>query len=250
MRFILIFSLLLAPRVTGGYTPPSPTPVSFPNKINFSPSKFNPLPLFNNQHIQTVGGALLRKTKFVGAQTRATVRTVDDNDFFDVDITTSPTSRSSSKRICVMLHGLESTSSSPLCQAMSAEFVTLANVDEVHTICFRGCSGRPNETPGAYHLGFTSDIKHYLEILAKENPDGRVYLSGFSLGANVVLKCLGELGPSASTTRYNVQGAAVTCVPFDCERCQPRLDCDGFNKNVYSRNFLKTLIAKTEDQVR
>ena len=30
--------------------------------------------------------------------------------------------------------------------------------------------------------------------------------------------------------------------------CQPRLDASGFNRNVYSRNFLKTLKRKTEDQ--
>lgn len=64
---------------------------------------------------------------------------------------------------------------------------------------FRSCSGEPNRTPGAYHLGFTDDLKFFLShILPPEAGDDRnVYLVGFSLGANVVLKLLGELRNSA-----------------------------------------------------
>ena len=122
----------------------------------------------------------------------------------------------------------------------------VGGVDEVHTLCFRGCSGSPNRTPGAYHLGFTDDLKHYLRLLSSSSPDSQVYLSGFSLGANVVLKALGELGGSAPS--LNIAGAAVTCVPYDCEVCQPAVDGAGFNRQVYSRNFLKTLVKKTEEQ--
>ncbi|GMH77527.1 hypothetical protein TrRE_jg3171 [Triparma retinervis] len=129
---------------------------------------------------------------------------------------------------------------------MADDFMRVGGVDEVHTLCFRGCSGSPNRTPGAYHLGFTDDLKHYLRLLSSSSPDSQVYLSGFSLGANVVLKALGELGGSAPS--LNIAGAAVTCVPYDCEVCQPAVDGAGFNRQVYSRNFLKTLVKKTEEQ--
>lgn len=64
---------------------------------------------------------------------------------------------------------------------------------------FRSCSGEPNRTPGAYHLGFTDDLKFFLAHALPQEA-GRtqdVYLVGFSLGANVVLKLLGELQESA-----------------------------------------------------
>lgn len=64
---------------------------------------------------------------------------------------------------------------------------------------FRSCSGEPNKTPGAYHLGFTDDLKFFLAHALPQEA-GRtqdVYLVGFSLGANVVLKLLGELQESA-----------------------------------------------------
>ena len=86
--------------------------------------------------------------------------------------------------------------------------------DGFDVVCmnFRGCCGQPNDTIGGYHLGFTDDLKHFLKMISKmveqdyfeQRP---VYLSGFSLGANVVIKTLGELGDAAMTL-YNVQGAA------------------------------------------
>jgi predicted alpha/beta-fold hydrolase len=44
-------------------------------------------------------------------------------------------------------------------------------------------------------------------------PNKKIFLSGFSLGGNVILKFLGELGEEARNK--NILGAAVTCVPFD-----------------------------------
>jgi len=68
---------------------------------------------------------------------------------------------------------------------------------------FRGCSGEVNQQPGAYHLGFTNDLKLLLtEMVQKQTSTKPVYLSAFSLGANVVVKVLGELGTAAKVSRY------------------------------------------------
>jgi predicted alpha/beta-fold hydrolase len=96
-------------------------------------------------------------------------------------------------------------------------------------INFRTCTGAPTKTPGAYHLGFTDDVKHFLSQLASGGEevekeavsslsDGndihhlvdpnsivkqgyqKVFLVGFSLGANVSIKCLGELGEEAKVS--------------------------------------------------
>jgi predicted alpha/beta-fold hydrolase len=77
--------------------------------------------------------------------------------------------------------------------------------------------------------------------LHAEDPRRRIYLTGFSLGANVILKALGELGDEAP--RLGVVGAAVACVPFDAVRSSSKIDT-GFNRLVYAANFLKTLKVK------
>jgi predicted alpha/beta-fold hydrolase len=80
--------------------------------------------------------------------------------------------------------------------------------------------------------------------LHQRYPNKKIYLSGFSLGGNVILKYLGELGDRASKD-LNIIGAVATSVPFDPLASQPKLD-QGFSRAVYSENFLKTLKAKAE----
>jgi predicted alpha/beta-fold hydrolase len=135
----------------------------------FTPATFSPPPYLTNQHVQTLTGALLRPPPSLPPSTRSRFST-PDGDSFDVDIiklppsSFSPSSSSSSSpppspsHVLVALHGLESTSSSPLSQSLASSFLTNSPVTEVHTLCFRGCSGEPNQTAGGYHLGFTDDL--------------------------------------------------------------------------------------------
>ena len=37
-------------------------------------------------------------------------------------------------------------------------------------------------TPGAYHLGFTSDLDLLITIIHQRHPKLKIYISGFSLG--------------------------------------------------------------------
>ena len=55
----------------------------------------------------------------------------------------------------------------------------------------RCCSGRPNNTPGAYHSGFTADLR---QLIQTTDQHAQVIVIGFSLGGNITLKCAGEGG--------------------------------------------------------
>lgn len=79
-------------------------------------------------------------------------------------------------------------------------------------------------------------------------PRWPIYLSGFSLGANVVLKTLGELGETAQT-KYNICGGSVTGAPFDCERNIDFLEKKGFNRVVYTKNFVQSMKVKAQTQL-
>jgi len=180
-----------------------------------------------------------------------------------------------SQGMVILIHGLESNSNSSLSTDMASAY-SQSGFD-VACLNFRGCCGSPNESLGGYHLGFTDDLRHFLKYVSElwegvndidSNNNSRsddsdddvnigeamtfdkrpIYLSGFSLGANVVVKCLGELGDAAFTL-YNVHGAAVTGAPFDCERNIRYVEAPGFNRMVYSRNFLKTLKKRAEYQL-
>jgi predicted alpha/beta-fold hydrolase len=121
---------------------------------------------------------------------------------------------------------------------------------DVACLNFRGCCGEANDLLGGYHLGFTQDVLHFLDVLKSRTGVDvpPLYLSGFSLGANVVLKALGELGMKAPE-HYNIFGAAAFCAPFDAERNAPFLGRHGFNQVVYCENLLRTLRKRAQLQL-
>ena len=104
---------------------------------------------------------------------------------------------------------------------------------------------------GGYHLGFTEDLKHFLSHLRKNGASSAekpVYVSGVSLGGNVVLKALGELGEDAAS-KYHVRGAAVAGVPFDHERNCQFQNSNPFSRKVYIGNFVRSLQERTQQQL-
>jgi len=128
---------------------------------------------------------------------------------------------------------------------MATAFINVANATSVRCLNFRGCNDKLKQTTaGGYHVGFTDDLRTYVDILNEEEPDASIFLSGFSLGGNTALKFLGEESSDLSP----VIGASVLSIPYNCTANQPRLDSSGFNRAVYSNNFLKTLKKKAIEQ--
>ena len=206
---------------------------------------------------------------------RERIRT-PDGDFFHVDIKHSQpqlhdeiidpnnnnnnsvlgeTNIASTKSIVILLHGLQSNSQSPVCMEMASAILhhSQKNDCECHCINFRGCSGIPNDTVGGYHLGYTDDVKYYLEQLyqqynSRNIPFPPIYITGFSLGANVALKCIGELGSRAQEVPYNIHGASVLCLPLDQVANAPVLAQPGINRLIYTQNLLQSLQKKCTEQ--
>ena len=129
---------------------------------------------------------------------------------------------------------------------------------------FRGCCGtdvsalyhdgtliKNGENTLMYHLGFVDDLIYYLSLLASKqsDTDGKkkkpIYLSGFSLGANVILKALGQLGTTALD--LGVVGAAVAGAPFDTERNYMQFHQDPISRIVYVENLLNKLKERARD---
>ncbi|KAL7551977.1 hypothetical protein ACHAWF_015193 [Thalassiosira exigua] len=189
---------------------------------------------------------------------RVRVESSCERDFYTVDVKYAGERRAryhsaEGEGLVILIHGLESNSNASLSTDLARSYADQGF--DVACINFRGCCGSgPNDTLGGYHLGFTDDLRHFLSLVKElyETDVGLekrpIYLSGFSLGANVVVKCLGELGESALIL-YNVHGAAVTGAPFDGERNAKYIDAPGFNRAVYAGNFLKTMKKRARRQL-
>ena len=153
-----------------------------------------------------------------------------DGDFIDLDwITGQPGAP------CVALfHGLEGSSRSHYARRL----MRAAALRGWHgvVIHFRGCSGEPNRLPRAYHSGDSAEIDWILRRLqASGHP--ALFAAGVSLGANALLKWLGEQGRHAMSV---IRAAAAVSAPLDLAAANAALS-SGFNR-IYARHFLRTLI--------
>jgi predicted alpha/beta-fold hydrolase len=58
----------------------------------------------------------------------------------------------------------------------------------------RTCGGTEHLTPTVYHGGLTDDLREVVRQLIENDGLSRIFLAGFSLGGNLVLKLAGEYG--------------------------------------------------------
>ena len=180
-------------------------------------------------HLQTIAAALSPAPRV--AFTRETWET-PDGDFIEVD----RAGVAGATRLLVLFHGLEGSSQSHYARALAAE--TLARGWSFALPHFRGCSGKLNRLPRAYHSGDTAEADWILNRFAAESCP--LVAAGVSLGGNVLLKWLGERGTAALG---RVHRAAAVSAPIDLAACGNALD-GGFNRRTYTRVFLATLKAK------
>jgi predicted alpha/beta-fold hydrolase len=106
-------------------------------------------------------------------------------------------------------------------------------------VVFRGCGSADNVARRFYHSGETSDLAFAFATLSARWPETRWLLVGVSLGANVLLKWLGECGSSVDR---RILAAAAISAPFDLEAGARKIS-RGFAR-VYDRSFLRSLRRK------
>jgi uncharacterized protein len=180
-------------------------------------------------HLQTLVAAFSPAPRVAFA--RETWET-PDGDFIEVD----RAGAEGDKPLLVLFHGLEGSSQSHYARAIAHE--TLVRGWSFALPHFRGCSGKPNRLPRAYHSGDTDEVDWILHRFAAAGAP--CCAAGVSLGGNVLLKWLGERGGAA---RRLVHRAAAVSAPIDLAACGTALDI-GFNRRTYTRAFLATLKAK------
>jgi len=92
----------------------------------------------------------------------------------------------------VMWHGLEgSVTSGYMLRTADKAFRRGFNVIRVN---IRNCGGTEHLTPTIYHGGLTSDLRAVIAELIQRDQLSRIFVAGFSLGGNMVLKLAGEYG--------------------------------------------------------
>lgn len=159
-----------------------------------------------------------------------------DADFIDVDFVDGQPGQP----LVVLFHGLEGSSDSHYCRALMAAVAARGWSGVVPH--FRGCSGEINLAPRFYHSGDSAEIDwvlRRLNTLPIRHQAGKFYACGVSLGANALLRWLGESQHQAEF----IDAACAVSAPLDLAGGGAAL-ARGFNR-IYSHVFLRTMRAKS-----
>lgn len=198
------------------------------------PSEYNPPFYLRNGHISTLLPGLFRKVSDVNYQ-RERIFTADD-DFLDLDW-----SRPGSRRLVILSHGLEGNSQRSYMLGM-VRYMNEMGWDALSWNC-RSCSGEMNRLPRFYHHADSSDLAEVISHVVTNYSYEEIFLTGFSMGGNMILKYLGESGREVPSI---ICGAAVYSVPVDLKSS---VDALGLSQNrIYRRRFLKKLKWKIQQK--
>jgi len=192
----------------------------------YSPAWWLPGP-----HARTIWGRFFRRTPPL--PTRVERWETQDGDFIDLVRLDAPVGAPH----LVMLHGLEGTARSHYVRGLFLEAARRGWAADL--LLFRGCGRELNRAPRFYHSGETGDVDTVARNLLSADASAPFVFAGVSLGGNVLLKWLGELGDSVDR---RIVAAAAVSVPFDLARASRHID-RGFSR-VYQRHFLRSLRKK------
>lgn len=198
--------------------------------------EFKPARWCAGRNAQTIVGALFRaKPRLPLIRKRIDT---PDGDFLDLDFLEAGSSHAGEQPIIVILHGLEGSSKAPYVLSLLGEIKRRGIA--ACAVNMRMCGGEPNRVLATYHSGKTEDLDSVIRYLKKKEDRQKIFLVGFSIGGNIILKWLGEQGRRASES---IAKAAVISVPYDLAKSVELMD-RGFNREVYTRSLLASLKAK------
>lgn len=191
-------------------------------------------PLFRNPHLQTIAGHLWIRH---GEEQRFPLRRRLYRTEPEVEVLVQsqhPESRPAGE--IVMVHGLEGSGEAGYVRSLSG--AALRAGFAAHRFHMRTCGGTEHLCGTLYHAGLTSDLLAVLRQFQREER-GPVFLVGFSLGGNVVLKLAGELAGSAQSL---IRGVCAVSAPLDLAACARRI-AERDNR-VYERRFVRHMRSR------
>jgi predicted alpha/beta-fold hydrolase len=102
----------------------------------------------------------------------------------------------------------------------------------------RNCGGTEHLTQTLYNSGLGHDYRAVVDELSEKDGLSRIWLVGYSMGGNLILKAVGETGSSQEA----LVGAIAVCPNIDPTRCVDALEQP--RNWMYHHHFLSSLKAR------
>lgn len=191
---------------------------------------YKPPFFFKKGFVSTVYSGLIRGVSLKQERERITLK---DSDFLDLDWSFS---KEKSNKLIILLHGLEGHAQRPYVTGAAKLF----NDNGVDAVCvnFRGCSGEENLKYNSYHSGLTEDLEEVINHAISEKKYSEIYLKGISLGANIILKYLGE----CKAIPHEIKTAIAISVP--CSLYGSAKELHMFKNILFHDRFKKHLVNR------
>ncbi|PVU97458.1 hypothetical protein BB561_000561 [Smittium simulii] len=205
------------------------------------PAMFIPsLQLFNS-HLQTLYNSYLavKRAPVPEVEYDREVFTNEDGSTFALDWS-PPFSKvpPNNRPVVVMVSGIAGGSHEYYVKACAKVLISEPYNYRVLVINYRGCSRTPLTTTILAHGGFTTDIRTAINYAKKKLHGSLMFGIGFSIGANVLTKYVGEEGSNCPLT-----ACASICNPFDFKIAEVKNSKNKFMyKYVYNPYLTKALI--------
>jgi len=184
-------------------------------------------PLFTNPHLLTILANFWPR-KYDTSRFQIENKLVRTDEDTEVLVQTQRPSAAPVGHV-VLLHGLEGNGDSGYIHSMAWDVLNAGFI--AHRFNMRTCGGTAHLCKTIYHGGLTSDLRTWLELLEGERSGLPVFLIGFSLGCNLVLKLAGELGDTQL-----IRGVCAVSTPIDLAAGVRRLG--ELDNRLYERRFL------------
>ena len=198
---------------------------------------FRPARGLSNRHLQTLMPAL-GVVSTPRPRKRREIVALPDGDTLAVDWLAQE-SAGKDAPVLIVLHGLEGSSDSSYARGL----LQAAGDAGWHAAVmhFRDCGDHRNSLQRRYHAGETGDIEYFIHHVRRRYGDNRLFLAGFSLGGNALLKYLGE-----NAGRADADAAVAVSVPFELQRASDAIS-KGFSRFYQwhlMRNMKRALARK------
>lgn len=197
---------------------------------------FIPHPALKNGHTQTLAGTLIRR-RFKRVPENTEARIFDVAAGVQVLAHCSWQPQRATRPTLLVVHGMEGSAESRYMLG-TAEKALEAGFNVVR-VNFRNCGGTEHLTATLYHAGLTDDLRQIVAELSARDGLQEIYLMGFSLGGNVVLKLAGEYGREMPPV---VRGVAAVSPSIDLAACADAIEMR--SNCIYHMRFIWSLRSR------
>jgi hypothetical protein len=142
-----------------------------------------------------------------------------------------------------LVHGLEGSSESGYMRTLAARaFAAGFNVLRINQ---RNCGGTERLTTTLYNSGLSADFRTILLELVERDRLKQIFLAGYSMGGNLVLKMAAELGAAAPR---ELRGICAVCPTLDLAACVDAIERP--ENRLYQWHFVRHLKSRVRRKAK